>query len=117
MRTTAMATALALFACITLAGEFTGKVVGISDGDTITVLRNDVGGVARMKVRLAGIDAPESKQAHGSKAKLALSRKIHGKTVRVVHSKRDRYGRILGDVYLSGEWINLAMVSSGYAWH
>lgn len=117
MRTAAIAAALSLLAGVSLAGEFTGKVVGISDGDTITVLRSEAGGIARVKVRLAGIDAPEGEQAHGSKAKAALSKKVFGKAVRVVYTERDRYGRILGDVYLGRDWINLAMVSEGWAWH
>lgn len=100
-----------------LADEFTGKVVGVSDGDTITVLRTEGGGMAQVKVRLAGIDSPEGGQAYGTKAKAALSAKVFGKTVRVVYSTRDHYGRTVGDVYLGHDWINLAMVSDGFAWH
>ena len=56
--------------------EFTGKVVGVADGDTITVLHNK----QQHKVRFQHIDCPESTQAFGAKAKQALSEKMFGKT-------------------------------------
>jgi len=105
---------LAMFAA---AAEFAGKVVGVSDGDTITVLKVDGTGKSTVKVRLAGIDTPESSQDHGAKAKQAISAKVFGKTVRVVYTEHDRYGRTVGDVYAGEEWINLQMVAEGWAWH
>jgi endonuclease YncB( thermonuclease family) len=66
---------------------FTGKVVKIADGDTITVLLNKT----QHKIRLEGIDAPEKGQAYGTKARQALADKIFGQTVRVEWTKRDRY--------------------------
>jgi micrococcal nuclease len=108
---------LSLFWCLSmgvcLCASFTGQVVGISDGDTITVLE----GREQTKVRLVGIDTPESKQAFGSKAKQALSGKVFGKQVRVEWSEKDRYGRTLGQIYLGKRWINREMVESGFAWH
>ncbi|MBM4070790.1 MAG: nuclease [Planctomycetes bacterium] len=92
---------------------FTGKVVGISDGDTITVLLDK----QQHKIRLEGIDAPESGQAFGTKAKQVLSDKIFGKEVKVVWSSRDKYKRILGHVYLDDKWINKELVEEGFAWH
>ncbi|HKQ93064.1 MAG TPA: thermonuclease family protein [Blastocatellia bacterium] len=71
----------------------TGKVVGVSDGDTITVL--DAGN-QQHKVRLVGIDAPESDQEYGSRAKQSLSDLVFGKTVTVFTLAKDRYGRVLG---------------------
>ena len=82
--------------------EFTGKVVGVADGDTITVLYNK----QQHKVRFQHIDCPESTQAFGAKAKQALSEKVFGKTVTVKWKEMDRYKRILGDVYLGKRWIN-----------
>jgi micrococcal nuclease len=99
------------------AGEFTGKVVGVADGDTITVLRVDGDTKTPTKVRLAGIDTPEKAQAYGTKAKQALSSQIHGETVKVVFTEKDRYGRTIGDVYWGKHWINYEMVASGWAWH
>lgn len=95
--------------------EIVGKVVGVSDGDTITVLDDlDKG---RFRIRLAGIDAPEKSQAFGQKAKQYLSGLIFGKAVSVRYTAVDRYGRIVGRVYLDRADICLAMLSAGYAWH
>ena len=69
-------------------GSTTGKVVGVSDGDTLTVLTD---GRKRIKVRLEGIDAPETGQAFGNNAKQALSELVFGKTVRIVVSTTDDY--------------------------
>jgi endonuclease YncB( thermonuclease family) len=77
--------------------SITGKVVGVSDGDTITVL--DASN-RQHKVRLEGIDAPESAQDYGSRAKQSLSDLVFGKTVTVISSKKDKYGRVLGKVTL-----------------
>ena len=91
-----------------------GNVVGISDGDTITVLHPDK---TQMKVRLAEIDCPEKKQPFGTKSKEALSEKIFGKYVKVEWTKKDRYGRVIGKVYLNGRYINKEMIEEGWAWH
>ncbi len=93
--------------------EFSGKVVGVSDGDTITVLY----GKKQYKIRLLHIDCPESSQAFGTKAKQTLSSKIFGKTVTVKWKEKDRYERILGDIYIGQRWINAEMVQAGVAWH
>jgi len=91
----------------------TGKVVSISDGDTIKVLLDQT----QHKIRLDHIDAPESHQDFGTKAKHVLGDKIHGREVKVVWKARDKYGRILGVVYLDERNINLEMVREGFAWH
>jgi endonuclease YncB( thermonuclease family) len=91
----------------------TGKVVGVSDGDTITVLD---GSKQQHKVRLEGIDAPESAQAFGQKSKQSLSDMVFGRNVTVVSSKTDRYGRALGKVTLEGKSINYVQVMYGMAW-
>ena len=87
-----------LFVTTTLADDppmpFTGKVVKVTDGDTIHVLLDK----ETHKIRLLHIDAPESKQAFGTKATQALGEKIFGKDVKVVWKERDRYKRILGDI-------------------
>jgi endonuclease YncB( thermonuclease family) len=91
----------------------TGKVVGVSDSDTITVLDDQK---RQHKIRLDGIDAPESSQDFGSRAKQSLSDLVFGKTVTVISSKRDRYGRVLGKVTLGGKNINLEQINRGMAW-
>lgn len=93
--------------------EITGRVVGVHDGDTITVLTADKQSV---KVRLFGIDAPESKQPFGSRAKQELSALVFGKDVRVVVANRDRYGRTIGRVFVGQIDVSLAMVRAGMAW-
>ena len=114
MRGTAIVILLWLAAQVTLAGIITGKVTRVIDGDTIVVLD---AAKTEHKIRLAGIDTPEKAQAYGSKAKQALSEQIFGKTVTVTYSGKDRYGRIIGDVYWGKHWINLEMVAAGWAWH
>jgi endonuclease YncB( thermonuclease family) len=91
----------------------TGKVVGVSDGDTITVLDANK---RQHKIRLVGIDAPESSQAFGSRSKQSLSDLVFGKTVTVTSWEKDRYGRTLGTVTLDGKDINLEQVERGMAW-
>jgi endonuclease YncB( thermonuclease family) len=91
----------------------TGKVVGVSDGDTITVLDEQK---RQYKVRLDGIDAPESSQDFGIRAKQSLSDLVSGKTVTVISSKKDKYGRTLGKVTLDGKNINLEQINRGMAW-
>jgi len=93
--------------------SFTAKVVKIADGDTITVLLDKT----QHKIRLEGIDAPERKQAFGTKARQALADKVFGGTVRVEWKKRDRYKRIIGRVYLGDRDISQEMVKDGWAWH
>ena len=102
-----------LFAFTASAFEFAGKVVGVADGDTITVLY----GKKEYKIRFQHIDCPESSQAFGTKAKQVLSNKVFGKTVTVRWKEKDRYKRILGDVYVGQRWINVEMVNEGMAWH
>lgn len=91
-----------------------GKVVGVHDGDTITLL---VAGKTQYKIRLDGIDAPELKQDFGQRAKEALSALCFGKGVRVKTIGTDRYGRTLGTVYVNGADVNRRMVADGFAWH
>ena len=91
-----------------------GTVVGITDGDTITVIDKDK---AEHKVRLMGIDAPESKQDFGNKSKKALSNYIYQREVSVDYKKLDKYKRIVGKVILDKQDVCLAMISDGMAWH
>jgi endonuclease YncB( thermonuclease family) len=91
----------------------TGKVVGVSDGDTITVLDDQK---RQHKIRLDGIDAPESNQDFGNRSKQSLSDLVFGKTVTVTSAKKDRYGRVLGKVSLDGRNINLEQINRGMAW-
>jgi micrococcal nuclease len=101
------------FSHVATAGEFRGKVVSVTDGDTITVL--DAENVQH-KIRLQGIDAPKKKQAFGTKSKELLTEKVAGHEVLIEWKEKDRYGRILGEVMLGRRHINLEMVQEGMAW-
>ena len=94
---------LALFAVASAnAAEYTGKVVAIADGDTLTLLVDH----RQLKIRLAEIDTPERGQPYGSRAKEALSQLAFGKRARVVAVDRDRYGRTVGRVYVGDTDVN-----------
>lgn len=95
------------------AAELQGRVISISDGDTLTVLTPDK---AQLKIRLVEIDAPESGQPYGKKAKQALSDLAFGKNVTVSYKTKDRYGRILGRVLIDELDVNLRLVEIGAAW-
>lgn len=90
------------------------RVVKVSDGDTITVLDENN---KQIRVRLWGIDAPESKQAYGKAARSRLADNIAGKDVRLDVRGKDRYGRLLAVVWLGDENENLLQVRDGFAWH
>ena len=93
--------------------SFEGKVIRVSDGDTIVVLTQDK---EQIKVRLNGIDAPEKKQPFGKQSTKFLANLVAGKTVEIKKEGNDRYGRMIGTIFLNGIDINKEMVSNGYAW-
>ena len=99
---------------LTHAEVLVGRVVGVSDGDTITVLDADK---TERKIRLMGIDAPEKSQDFGSASKQALSNYIYQREVTVDYKKLDKYKRIVGKVMLDKQDICLAMIELGMAWH
>lgn len=105
---------LALLLCTTAYSEtIQGRVVGVADGDTITVL--DAAKV-QYKIRLAGIDAPEKKQAFGNRSKESLSELVFDKLVAVETTKNDKYGRAIGKVLVNGLDVNLVQLERGMAW-
>lgn len=93
--------------------EFRGRVVGVADGDTITVLVDR----APVRIRLWGIDAPEARQPHGRRARQFTAALAMGQTVAVRVKDRDRYGRQVAVVVLAdGRVLNREIVRAGYAW-
>ena len=90
-----------------------GKVVKIADGDTITVLTEDK---EQVRVRLYGVDSPESKQEFGTKAKDFTAKFCFGKTVDINTIDKDRYGRHVGKVIVDGTELNTNLVQNGFAW-
>jgi len=92
-----------------------GKVVGVSDGDTVTLLGP---GLTEHKIRLAHIDAPEKGQPFGSASKNSLSSLVFGKEIKAGCPETDRYGRKICVLLLpDGTNVNLEQVRRGMAWH
>jgi endonuclease YncB( thermonuclease family) len=95
------------------AAELAGRVVGIADGDTLTLLYE---GHQQVRIRLAEIDAPESRQPYGNRARQELSDLAFGKDVTVTVQDIDRYGRTVGRVYAGAVDVSAEMVRQGAAW-
>jgi micrococcal nuclease len=94
--------------------SFTGRVVEVIEGDLISLVKADA---TKVKIRLAGIDAPEIGQAFGDKAKKLLSEKLLDQKVTVIlRGSGDRGGAAIGSVYFGVRWINSEMVEEGMAW-
>lgn len=102
-------TAVALFA----RADINGRVVRVLDGDTVDVLQASG---ERTRVRLAGIDAPEKAQPFGQRSRQILSARIAQQPVLITGEERDRYGRLLGTLWLRNEDINAGQVRAGMAW-
>ena len=90
-----------------------GKVVGIIDGDTFEMLVDE----KPVRVRLHAIDCPERTQHYYQQSKDGLSGIIFSKKVRVEVTGKDRFNRIIGDVYLNSDFVNAMMIERGLAWH
>jgi endonuclease YncB( thermonuclease family) len=112
---------LLLLSLAAQAKDLEGEVVSIADGDTFTLLVDDV----QHRVRLSGIDTPESGQPYANAARNALSDLIFRKQVRVESRKTDRYGRIIGRVWVQPRDcsrcgitldVSLALLTTGMAW-
>jgi endonuclease YncB( thermonuclease family) len=97
--------------------QLTGKVVGVSDGDTLTVLVQRDQSLEQIKVRVSGIDAPEKAQAFGDRSRQGLSDCAFAKKVQVEVIKLDRYGRSVGKVISQGTDCGLRQIELGLAWH
>lgn len=116
---------LLLLAQSVFAHSITGVVVRVIDGDTVVLSCRSCESCLEKKfhkIRLAGIDAPEKKQAFGPQAKKALEAMVLGKVVVVTWKKKDRYRRIIGKLQLNRRQrrerssVNAEMVALGYAW-
>ena len=91
---------------------FSGQVIGISDGDTLTVLVDK----KPIKIRIAEIDAPESKQPFGARSKQSMSDLCFRSVADVVEVARDRYGRTVAKVNCGGQDVATSQVRAGMAW-
>lgn len=92
----------------------TGRIIAVADGDTVRVLDATN---TQHRIRLQGIDAPESRQAFGNESKKSLSEMVFGREVTVTYEKTDQYGRLVGKILLNGRDINVEQVRNGMAWH
>lgn len=116
MSVTKLLTGLFLALCIASpawAEIITGEVVAIADGDTLTLLTP---AKQQIKIRLAEIDTPESRQPYGQKAKQALANLTFRKQVVANIQSADRYGRSIARISLNGVDVNRALVEAGAAW-
>jgi endonuclease YncB( thermonuclease family) len=102
------------FSLVSLAEELIGKVIKVSDGDTITVLDSNN---QKHKIRLKGIDAPESQQVYGDISTQSLAELVYDKEVVVNWDKKDKYYRILGKVIVDGRDANYEQLKKGLAWY
>ena len=113
-RTCLLVLVFLILAALAHAGDkWTGKVIGVTDGDTITVLRDQT----QVKVRLYGIDCPEKGQSWGKRAKQFTEDKCLGQTVLVFARDTDRYGRLVAELMLTSQRIlQHEMLKTGLAW-
>ncbi|RPJ57201.1 MAG: nuclease [Acidobacteria bacterium] len=110
---TAFLLAALLSGQLLFAGRFSGQCVGVSDGDTISVMWED----RAFKIRLEGIDCPEGGQDFSNRAKQFTSDLVFGKVVTVRVTDLDNYRRMIGRVYVDGKDVSLELVKVGLAWH
>ena len=96
-----------------LVAAFLATVIGISDGDTLTVLNENK---QQIKIRLAEIDAPEKKQDFGTRSKQSLSDLCFGKQAEIIPKVKDRYKRTVARVKCAGVDANAEQVNRGMAW-
>lgn len=96
-----------------VSADISGRVVRVLDGDTIEILES---GNRLTRVRLAGIDAPEKSQPFGQRSRQALSSMVAQRTVTVTGGDTDRYGRLLGTVWLDAKDVNAEQIRKGLAW-
>lgn len=114
VRAVILAAILMLFSQGVFALTLLGEVVAVADGDTVTVLDASK---RQHRIRLAGIDAPEKRQAFGNRSRQALASMVFRQRVVVETQKVDRYGRLIGKVFIGDIDVNRALLDLGWAWH
>ncbi len=106
--------ALSILTTAIHAETLTGRVVGLTDGDTLTLLDTTN---TQHKIRLAGIDSPEKNQPFGQHCKKSLSDLAYDRVATIETSKLDRYGRAIGKVWVESQDVNLEQIRRGCGWH
>ena len=112
-RTISILLILGILTCPSLLFAWEGKVVSVTDGDTIKVLKAGI----QVKVRLAAIDCPEKGQPYGQAARKFTAKLVAGKSVKVWPTDTDRYGRTIAFVFVGGVDLNKELLKAGLAWH
>ena len=112
-----LAAILLLAAVFTIAAPLpdAGHATFVFDGDTF--LLAPVGGGRKVRVRLQGIDAPESTQPYGAEATRRLRQLLASRTLRIQPVSRDQYGRVVAVVFAADTDVALELLRSGLAWH
>ena len=102
-----------IFCAPTLLFAWEGKVVSVTDGDTIKVLKDG----KQVKIRLASIDCPEKGQPYGQAARKFTANLVAGKVVKIWPTDTDRYGRTIAFVFVGSTDLNKELLKAGLAWH
>ncbi|KAK7300469.1 hypothetical protein RJT34_11313 [Clitoria ternatea] len=89
----------------------------IDSGYRVIPIQNEEVLAKKYRIRLRGIDAPESAMPYGKEAKMELTKIVQGKSLRVLVYGEDRYGRYVGDIYCNGIFVQEMMLKKGLAWH
>jgi endonuclease YncB( thermonuclease family) len=105
---------LMLWPALFAVAQLSGRVVAITDGDSFRLLTADS---VSVRIRLAGIDAPEKGQPYSAVCKSYLSKLIFGKTLTVHTLNKDRFGRQIAIAWLGPLCVNEEMLRDGMAWH
>ena len=113
MRRAVLVLMLAIAPCMGLADELRGRVVGVADGDTLTVLD---AWRQQIKVRLAEIDAPEKVQPFGQRSRQQLADLCFNQEANIRETARDRFGRTVARVRCQGLDASAEQVKAGMAW-
>jgi hypothetical protein len=93
--------------------SYTGRVIDVTDGDTITILTQNQ---EKIEIRLAGIDCPEGSQIHGKNAKQFISSLVSERRVRIIPDTIDQYGRTVATLLINGENVNRQIIAFGHGW-
>ena len=94
--------------------QYSVKVIGIKDGDTIVVLDSLK---TQKTLRLAEVDCPESGQSFGKNAKQFTSNEVFGKIIKYYPTNTDRYGRTIAKVYYdNGKYLSEEIIRNGLGW-
>ncbi|XP_052201018.1 staphylococcal-like nuclease CAN2 isoform X2 [Diospyros lotus] len=89
----------------------------IDSGYRVLSIQNEEILARKYRIRLRGIDAPESAMPYGKEAKEELVKLVQGKCLTVLVFYEDRYGRSVGDVYCNGIFVQELLLKKGFAWH